>query len=156
LAAGVPEAAAQEPTTPFGTPLPGHAAGGDYPPDQPFWAGEKGPELVFPKTSGTVIPNDKIAAGTGLNHAALKVFTPPSVTGGASPPPNVGSMPLTGVGSSDALLAELRKLNDQFAKQKPSISAQQVNHFDQSAPSLADLEFANRHFVYQLARSGRR
>jgi hypothetical protein len=62
--------------------------------------------------------------------------------------------PLTG--ASGPLLAELRGLRSDVAHLQPSISAQQVNHFDASAPTLTDLEFANRHFVYQLTRSGRR
>jgi hypothetical protein len=38
----------------------GHAAGGDFPAGRPILVGEKGPELLFPKVSGSVMPNDAL------------------------------------------------------------------------------------------------
>lgn len=48
----------------FGIPIPGRAAGGPTQAGQPYIVGEKGPELFVPKSAGTVIPNNKLDAGT--------------------------------------------------------------------------------------------
>ncbi len=45
-----------------GIPLPGLAEGGPAEKGKPYMVGEKGPELFVPKSAGTVIPNDKLAA----------------------------------------------------------------------------------------------
>jgi hypothetical protein len=37
--------------------VPGHASGGFFPANMPFIAGEEGPELILPSTSGRVAPN---------------------------------------------------------------------------------------------------
>jgi len=41
------------------------ADGGEPPVGQPSLVGEKGPELFIPHTAGTIIPNDKLAMGSG-------------------------------------------------------------------------------------------
>ena len=47
--------------------LLGFANGGMPPVGKPSIVGEKGPELFVPKTSGTVIPNDKLGGGGSTN-----------------------------------------------------------------------------------------
>jgi hypothetical protein len=47
--------------------LLGFANGGRPPVGKPSIVGEKGPELFVPKTSGTVIPNDKLGGGGSTN-----------------------------------------------------------------------------------------
>ena len=48
--------------------LPGFANGGRPPVGKPSIVGEKGPELFVPRTSGTIIPNDKLGGGsTNIN-----------------------------------------------------------------------------------------
>jgi hypothetical protein len=44
-----------------------HARGGPYSSGQPFWAGEKGPELIFPKSSGLVLTHDQSVAYAARN-----------------------------------------------------------------------------------------
>ena len=41
----------------FGS-IPGRATGGPITANSPYWVGEEGPEIVIPKSSGTVIPAD--------------------------------------------------------------------------------------------------
>jgi phage-related minor tail protein len=48
-----------------GGSVPGHAAGGPYTPYQPFIAGEAGPELIMPSTSGSVMPAAATASMLG-------------------------------------------------------------------------------------------
>ena len=60
----------------FGFSLPGLAAGGPAQANQPYIVGEKGPELFMPRSSGTVIPNNKLgdmanATGTGAVNAPI-------------------------------------------------------------------------------------
>lgn len=43
--------------------IPGFAAGGNYSANQPMVVGERGPEMLIPKHSGTVIPNNKMSTG---------------------------------------------------------------------------------------------
>ena len=47
--------------------LLGFANGGNPPVGKPSIVGEKGPELFVPRTSGTVIPNDKLGGGGSTN-----------------------------------------------------------------------------------------
>jgi len=42
--------------------VPGKAAGGPVAANAPYIVGERGPELFVPRTSGTIIPNDALAA----------------------------------------------------------------------------------------------
>jgi lambda family phage tail tape measure protein len=53
--------------------LPGYAAGGMIPANQLSVVGEKGPELFIPKTSGTIIPNNMLSAGSpaGLGNTSV-------------------------------------------------------------------------------------
>ena len=44
----------------------GFASGGDPPPNEPSIVGERGPEIFVPKTSGTVIPNDRLGGNTQI------------------------------------------------------------------------------------------
>lgn len=51
----------------------GRAAGGPIQQGQPYWVGERGPELIVPNSSGTVIPNNKISGG-GEGGVVLKNY----------------------------------------------------------------------------------
>ena len=53
--------------------LPGYAAGGLIPANQLSVVGEKGPELFIPKTSGTILPNNMLSAGTptGIGNTSV-------------------------------------------------------------------------------------
>jgi len=44
--------------------LAGRAAGGPVSAGMPYMVGEKGPELFLPRSSGTIIPNNALSAGT--------------------------------------------------------------------------------------------
>jgi len=44
--------------------LPGRANGGPVTGSKPYVVGERGPELFVPRSSGTIIPNDKMMGGT--------------------------------------------------------------------------------------------
>jgi tape measure domain-containing protein len=44
--------------------LPGRAAGGPVMSGSPYMVGEKGPEMFVPKTSGTIIPNNRLWQGS--------------------------------------------------------------------------------------------
>ncbi|MCH8157212.1 MAG: hypothetical protein IID18_05580 [Nitrospinae bacterium] len=46
-------------------PIPGLASGGPVTPGQPFFVGERGPELFVPNSAGTVVPNNQLNAGGG-------------------------------------------------------------------------------------------
>lgn len=48
-----------------GLQIKGYAAGGSYPGGMPMIVGERGPELMLPRSSGTIIPNDAWALGGG-------------------------------------------------------------------------------------------
>ena len=56
------------------------ADGGTFSGGKPILVGEKGPELIVPTTSGTVIPNDKLGMGGGVNINSTLVVQG-SVTG---------------------------------------------------------------------------
>jgi phage-related minor tail protein len=49
--------------------LEGRAAGGPVTAGTPYLVGERGPEIVVPGRSGTVIPNNRIGVGGGINVA---------------------------------------------------------------------------------------
>ena len=53
--------------------LPGYASGGLIPANQLSVVGEKGPELFIPKTSGTILPNNMLSAGSpaGLGNTSV-------------------------------------------------------------------------------------
>lgn len=52
-----------------------HATGGDFGPHKPFWAGEKGPELIFPgATSGTVLTHEQSVAYAARNGGYIPGF----------------------------------------------------------------------------------
>lgn len=47
-------------------PIRGYASGGQYPVNEPILVGEKGPEIIMPGRTGTVIPNANLSAsGSG-------------------------------------------------------------------------------------------
>lgn len=52
----------------------GRAIGGPVAAGTPYIVGEEGPELIIPKTSGTVIPNDKLQFGN--QPSVQQVFSP--------------------------------------------------------------------------------
>lgn len=54
--------------------VPGFAAGGDIEADKTVLVGEKGPELIVPKSAGTVISNDKLAAA--VSHPSITLAQP--------------------------------------------------------------------------------
>ena len=47
--------------------MPGFARGGRPPVGRPSIVGERGPELFVPKTSGTIVPNNKLGGGDTNN-----------------------------------------------------------------------------------------
>lgn len=51
----------------FNVQLPGRAAGGPVSAGSPYIVGERGPELFMPSGSGTIIPNNRLAAGGTTN-----------------------------------------------------------------------------------------
>ena len=50
------------PASPAGASLPGRATGGDVLSNQPYWVGEKGPEVFVPKGAGYIVPTERLAA----------------------------------------------------------------------------------------------
>lgn len=52
-------------------PPPGRASGGSVFPGMPYIVGERGPELMVPKTAGTIVPNDKMGGVTVQNNITL-------------------------------------------------------------------------------------
>jgi hypothetical protein len=57
----------------------GHRAlGGPVEADSPYWVGERGPELIMPRTAGTVIPNH--ALGGGSPNVNIQVTVTGTVT----------------------------------------------------------------------------
>ena len=47
----------------FGGIFSGKALGGNINPNMPYMVGERGPEVVVPKSAGTVIPNSQLGGG---------------------------------------------------------------------------------------------
>ena len=47
--------------------LPGFSKGGRPPTGKPSIVGEKGPELFVPRTSGTIVPNNKLGGSTNIS-----------------------------------------------------------------------------------------
>lgn len=47
----------------LGFEIPGRASGGPIRPNQPYLVGERGPELIVPKSAGNVIANDRLMGG---------------------------------------------------------------------------------------------
>ena len=47
------------------------AVGGPIQGRLPYLVGERGPELIIPKSSGTVIPNSQLTSGGGNNSATI-------------------------------------------------------------------------------------
>jgi hypothetical protein len=52
-------------------PLPAFAGGGAFTAGVPFWAGERGKELVFPRSSGTVMPHAQSMALAGPHERTV-------------------------------------------------------------------------------------
>jgi hypothetical protein len=52
-------------TTADKTPVQKRAEGGPVKPGEPYWVGEKGPELVVPEQAGNVVSTDKLDKGAG-------------------------------------------------------------------------------------------
>jgi len=68
--------------------LPGLAEGGPMTAGKPYLVGELGPEIVVPKTSGTVLPNNVLGGmlgGNGANYT-VNVYNPVAETSSASIP----------------------------------------------------------------------
>lgn len=61
--------------------IPGFAAGGDFSGGQPFIAGESGPELIMPRSSGSVIPNSALGRSGGGGNTSIYI----DARGGISP-----------------------------------------------------------------------
>jgi len=57
----------------YSIPLPGLATGGPAMANTPYIVGEKGPELFIPGRSGTVIPNDALGGGGGVQVGAINI-----------------------------------------------------------------------------------
>lgn len=47
---------------------PAMAEGGDFPGTKPFLVGERGPEVIFPRGAGTVIPNNQLGGNSVVVH----------------------------------------------------------------------------------------
>jgi hypothetical protein len=58
--------------------MEGRAAGGPVTAGTPYLVGERGPEIVVPGRSGTVIPNNRIGVGGGVN---VTINMPPGSNG---------------------------------------------------------------------------
>ena len=58
------------PASPAGASLPGRATGGDVLSNQPYWVGEKGPEVFVPKGAGYIAPTERLAGLTALAKVA--------------------------------------------------------------------------------------
>jgi hypothetical protein len=69
------------PSTGFGMNV--RAMGGPVAANTPYWVGERGPEVVVPRSAGTVIPNHALGRGGSSNVVNISVNVPPS-TGTAS------------------------------------------------------------------------
>lgn len=69
--------------------LPGLAEGGPMQANKPYIVGELGPEIVVPKTAGTVLPNNVLSGvlggGAGANYT-VNVYNPVAETSSASIP----------------------------------------------------------------------
>jgi len=50
---------AEAASTAFDPAIRGYASGGPYEAGKPFWAGEKGPEIIFPSSSGQVLSHEQ-------------------------------------------------------------------------------------------------
>jgi len=104
-------------TTDAVTNLIPFAAGGEPPTDRPSVVGEKGPEIFWPKSSGTIIPNHKIGpylgggatmqAGTiipksaSFGSSAFANITGPTSDGGSSYSSSFGQMHFHAHGVTD-------------------------------------------------------
>jgi len=55
--------------------IPGLQAGGQVGAGRPYIVGEAGPELFVPRTSGDVVPNNKLGGGNTFNISFQGVFT---------------------------------------------------------------------------------
>jgi phage-related minor tail protein len=55
--------------------LEGRAAGGPVTAGTPYLVGERGPEIVVPGRSGTVIPNNRIGVGGGGGGMVINITT---------------------------------------------------------------------------------
>lgn len=62
-----------------GFDIPGFANGGDTPVGQPYWVGEKGPELRIDHTPGTIIPNHKTGEAMGSSGKTIEVTYAPTI-----------------------------------------------------------------------------
>ena len=58
-----------------GPQLPGRASGGPVSANTPYLVGERGPELMIPRTSGTVVPNNKLGGGGVVVNQTINVST---------------------------------------------------------------------------------
>lgn len=63
-------------TTGGGGSNTGHAAGGLVNPGQTYMVGEQGPELFTSKTSGQIVPNDKVSAMSAPNNINITINNP--------------------------------------------------------------------------------
>jgi hypothetical protein len=84
---------AEAASTAFDPAIRGYASGGGYEAGKPFWAGEKGPEIIFPSSSGQVLNHEQsmiyaakngghipgYAAGTGIT--AMQKIVYDAITG---------------------------------------------------------------------------
>ena len=58
-----------------GPQLPGRASGGPVSANTPYLVGERGPELMIPGTSGTIVPNNKLGGGSVVVNQTINVST---------------------------------------------------------------------------------
>jgi phage-related minor tail protein len=55
--------------------IPKRARGGPVSAGSPYLVGERGPELMIPNRSGTIIPNDKLGGGTVVVNQTINIST---------------------------------------------------------------------------------
>jgi lambda family phage tail tape measure protein len=65
---------------PAAIPIPGKAMGGPVTGNSPYVVGEKGPELFIPKSSGTIIPNDKMSGNQSSGGPVTNVYNNYSIS----------------------------------------------------------------------------
>lgn len=61
------------PSSTFSGVIPGFADGGDFPAGGPMLVGERGPEILFPKNPGTIIPNHALSAASSPASMSMTV-----------------------------------------------------------------------------------
>lgn len=104
------------------SPIKKKAGGGDVDPGEPYLVGENGPEIIKPRGSMTVVPNDQIGSGgKGINFSEISktIDTTISSAGG-------GSTTTSRVQNDDSKKAEveIEKVRTQYAADRQQLLEQ--------------------------------